>query len=273
MAAASFARSLRPYVWYARLAFQRRAAYRLANFTGIAVNFFFFLIHAQVYFAFFAGRPSVAGWSAPEAVLYFATSESLLMVLGAMPSWGMQLMERICTGEVLSDLARPVTLYPREVAERFGSAAYFFGTRTVILYAAAVWLYDLAPPLRAELLLLPLCLVLAVAVSASLWYLVNAVAFWTEHAMGPVQANVLLMWLFGGVLLPLDFLPDPMRLACDVLPWRATIYTPVALASGRLEGAALAFGLAHQVVWGGLLALACRAVEARGVRRLVVHGG
>ena len=85
MAAASFARSLRPYVWYARLAFQRRAAYRLANLTGITVNFFFFLIQAQVYFAFFAGRADVAGWSAPDAVLYFATSESLLMVLGAMP--------------------------------------------------------------------------------------------------------------------------------------------------------------------------------------------
>jgi ABC-2 type transport system permease protein len=273
MAVASFARSLRPYVWYARLAFQRRAAYRLANFTGITVNFFFFLIQAQVYFAFFAGRADVAGWSAPDAVLYFATSESLLMVLGAMPSWGMLLMERIRTGEVVLDLAKPVTLYPREIAERFGSGAYFLATRTVVLYGAAVWLYDLAPPARLELVLLPLSLVLALTVSASIWYLVNATAFWTEHAMGPVQANVLLLWLFGGVLLPLDFLPDWLRLAGDVLPWRAAIYTPVALAAGRLEGAALAFGLAHQAVWLVLLALAARAVEARGVRRLVVHGG
>jgi ABC-2 type transport system permease protein len=264
---------MRPYVWYARLAFQRRAAYRLANLTGITVNFFFFLIHAQVYFAFFAGRGDVAGWSAPDAVLYFATSESLLMVLGAMPSWGMLLMDRIRTGEVVSDLARPVNLYPREVAERFGSGAYFLLTRTVVLYGAALWLYRLAPPLRPELLLLPVSLALALAVSASIWYLVNATAFWTEHALGPLQVNVLLLWLLGGVLLPLDFLPDGLRAACDVLPWRAALYTPVALAAGRLEGASLAFGLVHQAVWLVLLATAARAVEARGVQRLVVHGG
>jgi ABC-type uncharacterized transport system permease subunit len=185
----------------------------------------------------------------------------------------MLLMERIRTGDVVSDLAKPVTLYARELAERFGSGAYFLATRTGVLYGVAVWLYGLAPPARPELLLLPLSLVLALAVSASIWYLVNASAFWTEHALGPLQANVLLLWLFGGVLLPLDFLPDGLRLACDVLPWRAAIYTPVALAAGRLEGAPLVFGLAHQIVWLALLAGAARAVEARGVRRLVVHGG
>ena len=43
--------AVRPYLQFARLAFQRRAAYRLANFTGVAVNFFFLLVHAQVLLA------------------------------------------------------------------------------------------------------------------------------------------------------------------------------------------------------------------------------
>lgn len=76
---------LRPYLSYARCAFQRRAAYRLANFTGIAVNFFFFLMHAQVFLAFFGEREVLGGWRPRDAVLYFAASESLLMVLMAFP--------------------------------------------------------------------------------------------------------------------------------------------------------------------------------------------
>jgi ABC-type uncharacterized transport system permease subunit len=76
---------VRAYAHFARCAFQRRAAYRLANWSGITVNFFFFfLIHAQVFFAFFGARPSMVGWSAEDAVRYFATSEALLMVFGLM---------------------------------------------------------------------------------------------------------------------------------------------------------------------------------------------
>jgi ABC-type uncharacterized transport system permease subunit len=78
--------SLRPYLEFARLAFQRRATYRLANWTGMAVNFFFLLVHAQVLLGFFRARGDAAGWRAQDAVLYFATSESLLLVIGIFPT-------------------------------------------------------------------------------------------------------------------------------------------------------------------------------------------
>ena len=70
--------SLQTYVQFARCAFQRRAAYRLANWTGVVVNFFFFLIHAQLFLALFGARGTVNGWAAQDAVRYFATSEALL---------------------------------------------------------------------------------------------------------------------------------------------------------------------------------------------------
>ena len=114
---------------------------------------------------------------------------------------------------------------------------------------------------------------LAVAVSGSLWYLANAIAFWTEHAHGPIFVMVHFYAIFGGSLIPLDFYPEWLRWLCDALPFRAALYTPVALATGKLAGAALVFGLLHQVVWLALLVVVARTVEARGVRRLVLHGG
>ncbi len=265
---------VRPYLHYARCAFQRRAAYRLANWTGILVNFFFFLIHAQIYFAFFAGRAEVVGWSANEAVLYFAISEALLMVLGVFPSQGGQeLMERIRNGDVAVDLARPVELFGRDLAERFGSAGYFLVARTIVLYLACTLLYGLSAPLRLELVLWPLSLALGIAMCGCMVYLACATAFWTEHASGPLGALTLLSWFFGGAVLPLDFYPDWLQLVCNVLPFRGGVYAPVALAAGKLSGAALVFSLAHQVVWLVVLTVAARAVEARGVKHLVVHGG
>jgi ABC-2 type transport system permease protein len=269
-----FVPRVRPYVQYARCAFQRRAAYRLANWTGIAVNFFFFLIHAQIYFAFFAGRAEVVGWSASDAILYFAISESLLMVIGVFPSQGGQdLMERIRSGDVSLDLARPVELYGRDLAERFGSAGYFLLARTTVLYLGCTLVYGLSAPVRIELLLWPISLALAIGISGSLTYLACATAFWTEHAQGPVGALTLVGWFFGGAIVPIDFYPGWLQLICDLLPFRGALYAPLALGAGKLAGGALAFSLLHQIVWFGLLAIVARAVEARGVRRLVLHGG
>lgn len=261
------------YLQYARCAFQRRAAYRLANWTGIAVNFFFFLLHAQVYLAFFRDRTMPSGWRAEDAVLYFATSEALMMTLAVFPDRLEPLSERIRTGQVTTDLARPVDLYLRDLGERYGNALYFLLTRTTVLYAGALLVFPIAPSWQPALAWLPLSLLLAVAVSGTLWYLANAMAFWTEHAHGPIFVMVHFFAIFGGALIPLDFYPDWLRWLSDALPFRAALYTPVALATGKLAGASLAFGLVHQVVWLALLVAAARGVEARGVRRLVLHGG
>jgi ABC-2 type transport system permease protein len=264
---------LRVYAQFARCAFQRRAAYRLANWTGMVVNFAFFVIHAEVIRAFYAARGPVAGWSVDEAVVYYAVSQALLMVVGAFPDRSFPLHERIRSGEVAVDLARPVDLLPRDLAERYGSALYYLGTRGVVIYAAGLLFYGLAPPLSCVLLLAPLSLALAIAVSGALWYLANAAAFWSQHAMGALHVTMLALVFFGGLEIPLAFYPDWLRALCDALPFRAAFYTPVALVTGHLAGGELARALGHQVLWLAALLGCARAVERAGLRRLVIQGG
>jgi len=270
----SFVGSVRAYLQFARCAFQRRAAYRLANWTGIAVNFFFFLVHAQLFVALFGTRGTVAGWQAAEAVRYFATSEALLMVLGVMSTQtGLEFAERVRSGDVAVDLVRPVRLWARYVAESYGSAAYYVLMRASILYVAAVALYGLALPLNPEVLLAPLSIALGVAMAATLMYLASASAFWTEQAHGPLSVLLVAIFFFGGIAVPLDFYPAPARLVADLLPFRGAVYTPVALASGKLRGVALLFGLLHQIGWLGVLVLVAQRIEQRGAAHLAVHGG
>ncbi len=259
---------------FVRLGFQRRAAYRLANLTGIAVNFFFFLVHAQVFLAFFADRARVAGWSGDEAVLYFATSEALLMVLGVMNAQpARELAERIRSGDVVFDLMRPVRLVLRHVGEMYGDACYFGAARAPALYLAAALLYSVAPPLEPRLLAAPLSIALAVAVAALLSYIAAATAFWWEHAAGQIGLVTIATFAFGGIVVPLDFYPDWFRALANALPFRAAVYTPIATAAGKLAGGALVFGLAHQVVWIAILAFVALRVERAGARRVALQGG
>ena len=265
--------AVRPYLQFARLAFQRRAAYRLANFTGAGVNFFFLLVHTQVLLGFFRARANARGWEPNDAVLYFAASESLLMVIGIFPDYRYNLAERVRTGEIVSDLVRPVGLFWRELAERYGTGAHFLVTRAPAVFAAGWLVYGLTPPLRPELLLFPVSLALALAVSAGLWFIACSSAFWRESAAGELNAVVFVNTFLGGVFVPIDFYPPVMRFFADVLPFRATLYTPVAILTGKLAGGALVYGIAHQLVWAVLLAAVSLHLESRGLRRLAAQGG
>jgi ABC-type uncharacterized transport system permease subunit len=128
------------------------------------------------------------------------------------------------------------------------------------------------PPLRLEACLVPVSLALAIGVSGALWYLVCAAAYFRETASGELAALVFVNTLFGGVFVPLDFYPDWLRVAADLLPFRATLYTPVALLAGKLSGVELGLALLHQVLWFALTCAAALALEARGLRRLATQG-
>jgi ABC-2 type transport system permease protein len=265
--------SVRPYLQLARIAFQRKAVYRMANVSGIAVNAFFLMLHAQVLIGFFRARGTASGWSANDAVLYFMASESLLLAIGIFPDWNYNLAERLRTGEIVSDLVRPLVLYWREVAERFGTAAYYLLTRAPAVFAVGWLIYGFVPPLRWELALFPLSLALAVAVSSGLWFVACSAAFWRERANGEILAILLVNSFLGGVFVPLDFYPEPLRWLSDALPFRATLYTPVALFAGKLSGPALAFGLLHQAVWVAGMAWISLLLEGRGLRHIAAQGG
>jgi ABC-2 type transport system permease protein len=265
--------SVRPYLQYARLAFQRRAAYRAANWSGVAVNFFFLLVHAQVLIAFFRARPTSTGWAPEDAVLYYATSEALLMVVAVFPDYRFNLAERVRTGEIATDLARPITLYYREIGERFGNGLYYLLARFVPVYAAGLLFFGIFPPLRLELVWFPLSLALAIGVAAGMWYVVCSSAYFRDSASGEMSALVFINVVMGGAFVPLDFYPGWLRAIADVAPFRAGLYTPVAILAGKLSGGALAYGLLHQIVWLGALSALCLAIEARGLRRLAAQGG
>jgi ABC-type uncharacterized transport system permease subunit len=146
-------------------------------------------------------------------------------------------------------------------------------TRAPAVFAAGWLVYGLLPPLRWELALFPLSLTLALAVQAGLWFAATSSAFWRESSNAELSAIVFVNSFLGGVFVPLDFYPEALRWVADALPFRATLYTPVALLAGRLSGGALTFGLVHQVVWAVGLAALGHLLETRGLRRLTTHGG
>ncbi len=255
-----------------RLALQRQLSYRAANLAGLATNLFFGLLRAYVLIALFAGRTSVAGYDVRAAVTFTGISQALLAYIAIFGWW--DIMRTIRTGEVASDLTRPVDYYWYWCMQDLGRALAQLGLRGLPIMALYAVAYRIAlPPTPAHWLALPVSLLLALQVSFAWRFLVSLAAFWTRDAMGVGRLAWTLSMFLSGFLMPIAFFPPWLAAAMRLTPFPAMIYAPIEVCLGLVDGVGLAVVLGQQLLWAVLLYGLARVALAAGVRKLVIQGG
>ncbi|MCA1554140.1 MAG: ABC-2 family transporter protein, partial [Chloroflexi bacterium] len=109
------------YLALARLAFQRQLTYRAATLAGLATNAFFGLVRAAVLVAMFGARDSLAGYTVRDAITYTGLTQALIAYVAMWGWW--DLIRSIRTGEVASDLSRPMDFLGYWAAQDVGRGA------------------------------------------------------------------------------------------------------------------------------------------------------
>ena len=250
----------------------RTAAHRvLAERGGLGVATGFYLVVVAVLAGLWraaahANGGSIAGYSAVALTWYIATSESVTVSLNIrMIS---DIGEDIASGAVAVELLRPASVLGVRVVSEIGRAV----PRLVTLLLAGAALSTVtggAPPRPAALVLVPLSAVLAISCNVVAQHAFAAAAFWIRDAGATWFLYQKLVFVLGGMLIPLEVLPHWLQTITRVLPFRAMSYAPARLASGHLEPGLLI----EQAAWLVVLSLVADAVFSAGERRLQVVGG
>jgi ABC-2 type transport system permease protein len=79
--------------------------------------------------------------------------------------------------------------------------------------------------------------------------------------------------LLGGVIVPLPMFPERLQTVLYALPFRGVVDLPFRTYSGDLSPRAALLGTVVSGLWAIALVLLGRAIMARGLRRLRIHGG
>jgi ABC-2 type transport system permease protein len=169
---------------------------------------------------------------------------------------------------VATELLRPASVLGVRMASEVGRAL----PRLVMCATTGAVLATIVvgrPPSTAAALLAVPALVLAVACNLAAQHAFAAAAFWIRDARSTWFLYQKLVFIAGGMLLPLEVLPDGLHRVAAVLPFAAMAYAPARLASGHLEPGLLLL----QVGWFVVLSVIATAVFAAGERRLQVVGG
>lgn len=208
---------------------------------------------------------TIAGYGATALVWYIATSEAATI---ALP---MRLIaevgDDIASERLTTELLRPYSALAVRVASTVGTML----PRLLVCVGVGVVFASLvggAPPHAGALALAAPALVLAVTLNVVTQHAFASAAFWVRDATSAWFLYQKLVFVLGGMLLPLEILPTWLEISARVLPFMAMAYVPARLASGHVEP----WLLLVQCGWLAVMGFVAARLFARGERHLLGAG-
>jgi ABC-2 type transport system permease protein len=264
---------VRRYFELARAEFHRHSTYRLAIAAGVFTNTVFGFIRVGVLFAAIrSAGGDIAGYGFQQAATYVWLGQALLAPV-AMYAWS-EVADRVRTGEIAIDLARPVDLQLGYWARDLGRAALSLPTRGLPPLVLGAVLMGIAYPSTWTAYPLGLVsLVLGISISFLCRYGMNLISFWTLDVTGYLNLYTLTLGLLSGFYLPVHIFPGWLLRVAYASPFPSMFQSPIDVLSGRVVGVDALQVLAVQLGWLVGLVVLTRLVLWRGSRRLVVQGG
>ena len=264
--------ALRLFLELTKRSFKRELTYRAAVLAGLATNFFFGIIRAAILVALYDTRPSVAEISLQGAVTYAALTQAIIAYQSFF-GWT-KIMDTIYTGEIGSDLLKPVGFFRYWLAKDLGRAVVNILLRGITLMLGYTLIFDLTKPRGGwQWLALGTSIFLSWMLSFAWRFLVNLSAFWTPNARGMARFFFISMWFFSGFLMPLRYYPEWVIRLSYLTPFPSMINTVVEIYLNMLQGPELCQALLVQLAWTIALIGAGQLALRAGVRRLVILGG
>jgi viologen exporter family transport system permease protein len=213
-----------------------------------------------------AGMP-VAG-DPKSLVWYLAATEWILL---SAPPIHVEIQEAIRRGDVVCRLGHPVSFVAAEFARGLGLLAVrapFLGlTAFLCAFAFTRWI----PPLNALLTVVPFGFAASALITA-LYLGIGLLAFWLQDVSPVYWVWQKLMFVLGGLMLPLDVYPEFIQRAAVFTPFPSLLAAPASFVLGTslVTAAVLARNL---ILWGGATAFAVSWMFRRVVSTVTINGG
>lgn len=213
------------------------------------------------------GSDRIAGLSLSDTVWYLVMTETVMLSRIRIAG---KIAEEVRDGSLAYTVGRPYSYLLYHFFYGIGDTLL----RIVINFAAGSILVTIlvgpmpATNLPAVLVVVLLAIVLDFCISG----LLGLLAFFTEDVDSFVIIYQKILFILGGMMIPLEFLPVWLRDIAYVLPFNYAIYAPARLFVGFDWGRWLS-AVANQAIWIGVFMLLLGLMFRWGMRRVSINGG
>lgn len=214
------------------------------------------------------GVTEMAGLTVRDTLWYLLLAEVIVL---SKPNLARSIAQNVRDGSVAYLLNKPYNFVLYQFSVGMGDSVLSLGFNA-LLGGLLVWRLVGPPPNLWGWPLVLVSMLLAWGIDFCITVLIGLAAFVTEEVRAFEWIYQKMLFILGGLLIPLDFYPDWLQNAARVLPFAYTVYGPAHLfVKPELTGFLTL--MAGQLFWLGLLASVVALVYTRSMRWLAINGG
>jgi ABC-2 type transport system permease protein len=214
----------------------------------------------------------IRGLTFNETFLYVGLGSAIFILLKTYADW--YLHYEIREGIIAVFLTKPIDLQLYMLFTNLGSLLMNLMAITLPTAILLGFVFRVTIPFGVGLFLFPIGLLLAFLISFSIDYFVGLMGFYSESVWGLSMTKEIIISVFSGALIPIQFFPDAMQKILLWLPFQAIFHTPIMMLTRPNLGLDVFLPmLAVQAAWAVILYIAARLFYKQAVKVLRVAGG
>lgn len=271
MAAQSFQRQWQKYSAITQINLQNQLAYvwdALGRSLFVVVILF---IMVQLWTVVYGGRAAapIAGLSFQATIWYFLLAE--MIELGKFRH-DMHISQEVKDGSIAYTLIRPYNYLAYHFFNGLGDTVVKMGLIFLLGAPIVIWYGGLLPVSLLAATAVGLTVALALLLDFCMASMIGLLAFVTEDTFSFRLIYQKMIFILGGLLIPLDFLPDWLQRIASWLPFSYVTYAPARLLVS-FDMALFGRLLLGQLFWIGVMSLLLWRQYRWATDRLTINGG
>lgn len=263
---------MRSYLPIARATFMVGMVYRFGFFFTILGNIVYLGVAYYLWKSIYDGRQVINGLTFNQTFLYVGLGSAIFILLKTYADW--ILHYEIREGAIASYLTKPIDLQIYNLFANLGSVLMNLMAITVPTVIMLGLVFQVRVPSGPGLFLFPFSLLLAFLISFSLDYFVGLMGFYSESVWGLSTTKEIIVTVFSGALIPLQFFPEQMQKVLYLLPFQAIYHTPLMMVTKPNQGLEVFLPMMGlQLFWAVALFLGARLFYKQAIKVLRIAGG
>lgn len=214
------------------------------------------------------GNGQIVGYTFEQMIWYLIFAECIIL---SSPRLSDKIEEEVKKGEVGYQLTRPMSYLLYHYCSYVGEAYVRLLVNLILGGALGLLLFG-KPDFDLGLLGFLVVSIGSFTMNYIMTMMLSLCAFWVEEVRGLVFVYNKMIFIIGGMMLPLEIFPSYLRTIVEWLPFRTVPYF-AAKAGVQVEWSEIGHMLLIQLIWILFLSLPLRAIYQKGVRKLHVNGG
>jgi ABC-2 type transport system permease protein len=263
---------MRAYFPVARATYMIGIVYRFGFLFTIFGNVVYLGVAYYLWKSIYRSADTIRGLTFNETFLYVGLGSAIFILLKTYADWIIH--HEIREGAIATYLTKPIDYQLYTLFANLGSMLMNLTAISIPTALVMIFVFQVKIALGPGLILFPISLLLAFLISFSIDYFIGLFGFYSESVWGLSITKEIIVSVFSGALIPLQFFPAPIQKVLFWLPFQAIYHTPLMMITQpKQDGQILLSMILVQLAWAAGLFFLARLFYSQAVKVLRIAGG